>query len=60
MICIARRKGNEWYIGAITNGRSSDMRIDLSFLESGRTYNRKYFQTESMRNAMPRRLQEKK
>ncbi|HNX57574.1 MAG TPA: glycoside hydrolase family 97 catalytic domain-containing protein, partial [Spirochaetota bacterium] len=43
MICIARRKGSVWHIGAITNGRFSDMRIDLSFLESGRTYNAEIF-----------------
>ena len=40
-VSIARRKGNTWYLGAITNWNSRDITIDFSFLEKG-----KKFQTE--------------
>lgn len=34
--CItARRKGNDWYIGGITNWTARDITIDLSFLPGG-------------------------
>ena len=34
-IVLARKKGNVWYIGAITDWTSRDLTIDLGFLESG-------------------------
>lgn len=34
-VTIARRTGNDWYIGGITNWDSRDMTIDLSFLPKG-------------------------
>lgn len=34
-VTIARRHGNEWYLGSITNWSSRDLRIPLSFLGSG-------------------------
>lgn len=34
--CVtARRKGNDWYIGGITNWTARDITIDLSFLPDG-------------------------
>jgi alpha-glucosidase len=32
---IARRKGNDWYVGAITNWEAREVTIDFSFLGSG-------------------------
>lgn len=37
-IAIARKKGNNWYLGAITNWNSRDITIDFSFLEKGKTF----------------------
>lgn len=34
-VSIARRKGNNWYIGTITNNDSRNVDIDLSFLPAG-------------------------
>jgi len=34
-LVIARRNGDAWYIGGITNGESRSFNIDLSFLKSG-------------------------
>lgn len=37
-VVIARRRGNDWYIGAMTDWTAREFDIDLSFLPSG-TYN---------------------
>lgn len=37
-IAIARKKGNNWYLGAITNWNSRDITIDFSFLEKRKTF----------------------
>ncbi len=34
-IAIARKKGNTWYIGAMTNGLGREMELNLSFLSEG-------------------------
>ncbi len=34
-VIIARKSGNEWYIGAMTDGTSREFQIDLSFLDDG-------------------------
>lgn len=34
-IIMARRSGDEWYIGGMTNWNARDIKIDLSFLPSG-------------------------
>lgn len=34
-VAIARRSGNEWYVGAMTNWTARDMELDLSFLGAG-------------------------
>ena len=34
-VVIARRKGNDWYIGAMTNWDARDVDIDLGFLPAG-------------------------
>ncbi|WP_167607589.1 glycoside hydrolase family 97 protein [Maribellus sediminis] len=35
-IAIARRKGDNWYVGAMTNWNSRSLTIDLSFLPEGK------------------------
>ena len=35
---LAKRKGDVWYIGALTNWQDRDVTIDLSFLEGNNTY----------------------
>ena len=35
-VCIARRRGQEWYIGAMTDWTSRTLEIDFSFLTAGR------------------------
>jgi alpha-glucosidase len=42
-ISIARRKGNTWYLGAITNWDSRDITIDFSFLEKGKKFQAEIF-----------------
>ena len=37
-IVTARRKGNSWYIGGLSNWEKRDMKVDLSFLEKGKQY----------------------
>ena len=34
-ILVARRRGREWYIGALTNWDARDLEVDLSFLGNG-------------------------
>ncbi|HTW78817.1 MAG TPA: glycoside hydrolase family 97 protein [Terracidiphilus sp.] len=35
-VTIARRHGNEWYLGSVTNWTARDLRVPLSFLGSGK------------------------
>lgn len=35
---LAKRKGNDWYAGAMTNWEPKDLELDLSFLKPGITY----------------------
>ena len=35
---VAKRKGNKWYIGGITNGKERQFNLDLSFLAKGKSY----------------------
>lgn len=37
-ISMARRSGDEWFIGSITNTEAREISIDLSFLESGKKF----------------------
>lgn len=37
-IVMARRKGNEWFVGALTNNEGATESIDLSFLDKGKKY----------------------
>jgi alpha-glucosidase len=42
-LLLARRSGEEWFIGAITDWKSRDMNLDLSFLPEG-SYRMEIFQ----------------
>jgi alpha-glucosidase len=35
---VARKKGNKWYIGAMTNWTPRTLKLHLDFLEKGRSY----------------------
>ena len=35
-VAIARRKGNDWYVGALTNWDARDLVLDLGFIGSGK------------------------
>lgn len=35
-VCIARRKGTDWYIGAITGNRASTLSLKMTFLPPGK------------------------
>jgi alpha-glucosidase len=35
-VCIARRRGREWYVGAMTDWTARTLEIDFSFLPAGR------------------------
>lgn len=37
-VCIARRSGQEWYVGAIHPGGRATMQIPLAFLDAGKKY----------------------
>ena len=37
-ITVARRKGEEWFIGSITNNDARTLPVDLSFLPAGKDY----------------------
>ncbi len=37
-LVVARRKGDKWYVGAITNDTPRKLEIDLGFLDAGRSY----------------------
>jgi len=34
-ISITRKRGGEWFVGAMTNSEPKDMEVDFSFLENG-------------------------
>jgi len=35
-IAMARKKGDDWFVGCMTNWESREMEIDFSFLEPGK------------------------
>ncbi len=37
-VIIAKRKGDKWYIGGITNGNEKKVIIDFNFLQTGKQY----------------------
>ncbi|WP_226007429.1 glycoside hydrolase family 97 protein [Natrinema salinisoli] len=43
-VCIARRSGQEWFVGALTNENAREQRIELDFLEPNRRYKARLYQ----------------
>ncbi|WP_158293239.1 glycoside hydrolase family 97 catalytic domain-containing protein [Tamlana fucoidanivorans] len=43
-VTVGRRKGDDWYIGSLTNRDSRVISIDLSFLKEGETYKATLFE----------------
>jgi alpha-glucosidase len=43
---VAKRKGNQWFIGGITNGTEDvrKLKVKLDFLEKGKSYSMTYFE----------------
>jgi alpha-glucosidase len=37
-VAVARKHGNEWYVGAMTDWTPRDLTLDFSFLEAGKSY----------------------
>lgn len=42
-LVVAKRKGKQWFIGGITANKSTDISINLDFLENDKTYNATVF-----------------
>jgi len=42
-VAMARRNGNSWYVAAVTDWRSREMKLDLSFLPKGKKYKMEVF-----------------
>jgi alpha-glucosidase len=37
-VLMAKQKGNDWFVGGITNTRARDMEVDFSFLPAGKQF----------------------
>ncbi|MVT09845.1 alpha-glucosidase [Chitinophaga sp. ysch24] len=37
-VCTARRSGNDWYVGTITNNNARQVKVALDFLQPGKKY----------------------
>lgn len=60
-ITTARRKGQEWFVGAITNNQQRTVKIDCSFLPKGKTYTaRIYSDDATVPTATKVKVEEKK
>ncbi|MBW2220142.1 MAG: glycoside hydrolase family 97 catalytic domain-containing protein, partial [Deltaproteobacteria bacterium] len=49
-VTIARRKGDRWYVGSITDEQPREIRIELDFLEESRTYRVKMYRDAAATN----------
>lgn len=60
LVVVAKRKGNKWYIGGMTNSNKRDLTIKLDFLDSGKSYKMTYFEDgiNAHRQAMDYRKKE--
>jgi len=54
-VTIARRHGNEWYLGSITNWSSRELRIPLNFLGTG-TYKAEVYEDAADADREPKHL----
>jgi alpha-glucosidase len=46
-ILVARRKGNDWFVGAITNENARTLDLPLSFLLNGKKYQAELYQDDA-------------
>ncbi len=54
-ICIASRKGNDWYIGAITNHEARTIQLPMTFLSGGQ-YTAEFFHDSPDSDSHPNHL----
>jgi alpha-glucosidase len=60
-ITTARRKGQEWFVGSITNNQARTIKIDCSFLPKGKTFTaRIYSDDAAVQTATKVKIEEKK
>jgi hypothetical protein len=60
-ITTARRKGQDWFVGTITNNNARTVKIDCSFLPKGKTYTAKIYSDDaSVATATKVKVEEKK
>lgn len=45
-VTVARRSGNEWFVGSITNKQTRQITLPLTFLEKGKKYTVKLYQDD--------------
>lgn len=45
-VSVARRKGNDWYLGTITNTEARKASVPLTFLASGKTYTAEFHEDD--------------
>ena len=58
-VVVARRKGNTWYLGGITNGTTREITVPLDMLDDG-SYEAKMFVDGSMDEAKPNAIEPKR
>ncbi|MDR1555826.1 MAG: glycoside hydrolase family 97 protein [Tannerellaceae bacterium] len=58
-IALAKRSGNQWYIGVMNNSQQRTITIDVSFLPEGK-YELEYWEDGKKANEIPTQLQKKK
>ncbi len=46
-ITTARRKGQEWFVGSITNNQERTIKIDCSFLPKGKTFTARIYSDDA-------------
>lgn len=61
VVLVAKRKGDKWYIGGMTNEKERSLNIKLDFLGANKTYKMTYFEDgiNANRQAMDYRKKEK-
>lgn len=43
-VAVARKKGEEWYVGAMTDWTAREITLDFSFLDAGKSYKAEIYQ----------------
>jgi alpha-glucosidase len=43
-VCIARKSGTDWFVGSLTNRDSRRIKLDLSFLATGKSYEATFYE----------------